>query len=86
MALPHPIQRTRTDEERIEQLAEADGSGAHVIDLSVGIRPWLAGTVTSAVQVQALDDRPPAEAMERGGIVDAGREHAGGEKHEYDPE
>lgn len=83
---PHrTIDRTRTDEERIEHLAEADGNGERAVELDVAVRPWLAGSVVSAVQTQILDGRSPAEAMERG-VVDGGRQNPGAEQDERDPE
>ena len=79
------IRRTRTDQQRIEHLAEADANGARIVELDVAVRPWLAGTIASAVQTQVLDDRSPADAMERGGIL-PDLEHRGSEKHKPDPE
>ena len=79
------IERTRTDAERIEHLAEADGDNARVIQLEVNLRPWLAGTVLSAVQVQTLEDQLPRDAMDHGGIA-ADREQPRAEQHERDPE
>jgi len=57
------IERTATDEERIEQLADADGDAARTIDMDVRIRSWLGGTVSSVTQTQVLDDEltPGAE-------------------------
>jgi hypothetical protein len=63
------LDRTRTDEERIEHLAEADGNGERVVELDIAIRPWAVGTVVSAVQVQRLDGRSPADAMAHGGTT-----------------
>ena len=69
MSKSHTVNRTRTDEDRVEHLADADGHGTHVVNMDVDVRPWLAGTVVSAVQVQALDDDlSPADALERGGL------------------
>lgn len=80
---PRPIRRTRTDTQRIEHLAEAEGNTS--VELEAGTDRWLAGSVVSAVQVQVLDGRTPAEAMDRG-TVDAGPEHGGAEQDERDPE
>ena len=85
MSNSHTVNRSRTDEDRVEHLADADGRGTHVVNLDVGVRPWLAGTVVSAVQVQTLDDDlSPADALERGGL-DL-REEPRAEQHERDPE
>ena len=79
------LRRTKTDADRVEHLAEADGAAAHVVNVDVGIRPWIGGTVTSAVQVQVLgDELSPAEALRHGGL-DA-REDTGAEQHERDPQ
>jgi hypothetical protein len=56
MTQPRRIQRTRTDRQRIEHLAEVDGNRDRVVELEVGVRPWLAGSIVSAVQVQVLGD------------------------------
>lgn len=80
------MERTKSDEDRVEQLADADGRGRHVVNMDTGVRPWLAGSVVSAVQVQVLDDElSPAEALERGGL-DLGGEQPGAKEHERDPQ
>lgn len=62
------VQRTKTDEDRVEHLADADGRGEDVVNLDAGEQPWLAGTISSAVQVQVLRDHvSPREALDRGG-------------------
>jgi hypothetical protein len=53
------IDRTREDSDVIERvLGRSDETGPLSEVIDVGIRPWLAGTVTSAVQltVGAADD------------------------------
>ena len=52
------VRRTKSDADRIEQITslKTDRRAAHVIELDLDVRPWLAGTVVSAVQVQMLDD------------------------------
>ena len=69
MGRRHTIDRTRTDEERIEHLTEADGNGERAVELDIAIRPWAMGTVVSAVQVQRLDGRARADAMTHGGTA-----------------
>ena len=85
MSRPRRIRRTRTDTQRIEHLAEADGNTAHTVELDSGTDRWFAGSVVSAVQVQVLDRRTPAEAMDRG-TVDAGPEHGRAKQDERDPQ
>ncbi len=82
------LTRTRTDEEAIEQLAEADDGGAHVVDLATREDSWLVGTgnVTSAVQVQPLaTGSSPRDALDRQGLLLDG-EHRRAEKDERNPE
>ena len=54
------LRRTRTDADRIEQITwvEVNRGGMHVVDLDLDVRPWLAGTVVSAVQVQVRGEPP----------------------------
>lgn len=85
MGATRRIDRSRTDEERIEHFAEADGDGDRGIGLGIDVRPWLAGSVVSAVQVQVLDGRSPGSALEHGGI-DSGPQDAGAEENEGNPE
>lgn len=85
MNRPRRIRRTRTDTQRIEHLAEADGNTDRLVELEIDTDRWLAGSVVSAVQVQVLDGRTPAEAMDRGS-VDAGPEHGRGKQDEGDPQ
>ena len=77
------VDRTRTDEDRIEHIAEANGT--HVVDLHVDVHPWLGGTVTSTVRVQQLtDDLAPADALEHGTIRRS--EEGRAEEDEGDPD
>ena len=76
-------ERTKTDVDRVEHFADADGT--QVVSLEVDDQPWLAGTVTTAVQVQALSDElSPAEALDRGALGLG--QHGGSEQHERDPD
>jgi hypothetical protein len=67
------IDRTREDADVLERvLGRSDDTGPLSEVIDVGIRPWLAGTVTSAVQLTvpaAADDRaspdePPREKID----------------------
>jgi hypothetical protein len=51
------VRRTKSDADRIEQITslKTDRGVAHVVELDLDVRPWLAGTVVSAVQVEVLD-------------------------------
>ena len=40
MSRPRRIRRTRTDTQRIEHLAEADGNTAHTVELDSGTDRW----------------------------------------------
>ena len=84
MAESPRVKRTKSDEDRVEHLAQADGHATHVVNMDVDTSPWLAGTVVSAVQVQVLgDELSPADALEHGGL-DVGEESRP-EQDERDP-
>ena len=68
------IDRTREDADVLERvLGRSDDTGPLSEVIDVGIRPWLAGTVTSAVQLtvpaaddhRASPDEPPREKDRR---------------------
>ena len=63
------VSRTKTDEERIEQMADADGRAENVVNIEADSTGFVVGTVTSTSQTRVLDDRTtPADAM-RDGVV-----------------
>ncbi len=72
------IDRTREDSDVIERvLGRGDEPGPRSEVIDVGIRPWLAGTVTSAVQltIGAADDHRPHK--DQAGAADDHRPSAG---------
>jgi hypothetical protein len=64
---------TKTDLDRIEQMADADGRAENVVNVEADSRGGLVGRLTSTSQTRVLDDASsPADAMKRGpsGVAD----------------
>lgn len=62
------VHLTKTDADRIEQITSlnANRGGVHVVELDLDVRPWLAGTVVSAVQVQVRGEPPVRNGPRQG--------------------
>lgn len=58
---------TKTDKDRIDQMADADGRAENVVNVETDSRGGLIGRLTSTSQTRVLDDRSsPADAMSEG--------------------
>lgn len=58
------VTRTKTDRDRIEQMADADGRAENIVNIEADERGYLVGTVTSSSQTRVLPDEvSPADAM-----------------------
>ena len=58
------LKRTKTDIDRIEQMADADGRAENIVNIEADQRGNLVGSVTSTSQSRVLPDEvSPAEAM-----------------------
>jgi len=58
---------TKTDKDRIDQMADADGRAENVVNVEADSRGGLIGRLTSTSQTRVLDDRSsPADAMSEG--------------------
>ena len=65
------LQRTKTDSDRIEQMADADGRAENVVNIEADNRGNLVGSVTSVSQTRVLPDEvSPADAMRDGTVPD----------------
>lgn len=61
------IALTKTDKDRIDQMADADGRAENVVNVETDSRGGLVGRLTSTSQTRVLDDlSSPADAMKRG--------------------
>ena len=61
------VELTKTDRDRIEQMADADGRAENVVNVESDSHGGLIGTLTSTSQARVLDDRSsPADAMSEG--------------------
>lgn len=57
----------KTDKDRIDQMADADGRAENVVNVETDSRGSLIGRLTSTSQTRVLDDRSsPADAMSEG--------------------
>ena len=68
------IALTKTDKDRIEQMADADGRAENIVNVETDSQGGLVGRLTSTSQTRVLDDRSsPADAMKRGpsGVPDS---------------
>lgn len=67
------VTRTKTDTDRIEQMADAGGQVENVVNIDAGSRGFGIGSVTSSSQTRVLDEEDsPADAMRGGVVVDTG--------------
>ena len=58
---------TKTDKDRIDQMADADGRAENVVNVETDSRGGLIGRLTSTSQTRVLDDRSsPADAKSEG--------------------
>ena len=67
------VELTKTDKDRIEQMADADGRAENVVNVEADSQGGLIGRLTTTSQTRVLDDRSsPADAMKRGpsGVLD----------------
>ena len=67
------VELTKTDKDRIDQMADADGRAENVVNVVSDSRGGLIGRLTSSSQTRVLDDESsPADAMRRGpsGVAD----------------
>lgn len=67
------VELTKTDKDRIEQMADADGRAENVVNVEADSQGGLIGRLTTTSQTRVLDDRSsPADAMKRGpsGMLD----------------
>jgi hypothetical protein len=67
------VELTKTDRDRIEQMADADGRAENVVNVEADSRGGLIGRLTTTSQTRVLDDESsPRDAMKRGpsGIPD----------------
>ena len=63
------VTRTKTDRDRIEQMADADGRAENIVNIEADSRGYLVGSVTSSSQTRVLpDDESPADAMREGAV------------------
>ncbi len=61
------VELTKTDKDRIEQMADADGRAENVVNVEADSDGGLIGRLTTTSQTRVLDDRSsPADAMKRG--------------------
>lgn len=61
------VELTKTDRDRIEQMADADGRAENVVNVESDSRGGLVGTLTTSSQTRVLDDvTSPAEGMKSG--------------------
>jgi len=68
------IELTKTDKDRIDQMADADGRAENIVNVEADSRGGLIGRLTSTSQTRLLDDTSsPADAMREGaaGVPDA---------------
>jgi hypothetical protein len=66
MAVPR-VELTKTDKDRIDQMADADGRAENVVNVVTDSSGGLIGSLTSSSQTRVLDDESsPADAMRRG--------------------
>ena len=68
------IELTKTDKDRIEQMADADGRAENVVNVETDSSGGLVGRLTTPSQTRVLDERSsPADAMKRGpsGVADS---------------
>jgi hypothetical protein len=61
------VELTKTDKDRIDQMADADGRAENIVNVQADSRGGLISTLTSSSQTRVLDrDSSPADAMKRG--------------------
>lgn len=61
------VELTKTDKDRIEQIASVDGRAENVVNVVADSRGGLIGRLTTSSQTRVLDDRSsPADAMREG--------------------
>jgi hypothetical protein len=61
------VELTKTDRDRIEQMADADGRAENVVNVEADSRGGLVGRLTTTSQTRVLDDlSSPGDAMRRG--------------------
>ena len=68
------VELTKTDRDRIEQMADADGRAENVVNVEADSHGGLIGRLTTTSQTRVLDDRSsPGDAMRAGpsGVGDA---------------
>ena len=68
------VELTKTDRDRIEQMADADGRAENVVNVEADSLGGLIGRLTTTSQTRVLDDRSsPGDAMRAGpsGVDDA---------------
>ena len=64
---PIRVALTKTDRDRIEQMADADGRAENVVNVEADSRGGLIGRLTTTSHARVLDERSsPADAMARG--------------------
>lgn len=63
----HRVELTKTDKDRIDQMADADGRAENIVNVEKDSRGGLIGRLTSSSHTRVLDDESsPADAMRRG--------------------
>ena len=61
------VELTKTDKDRIDQMADADGRAENIVNVEADSRGGLIGRLTSTSQTRVLDDRSsPSDAMREG--------------------
>lgn len=61
------VELTKTDKDRIDQMADADGRAENIVNVVTDSRGGLIGRLTSTSQTRVLDDdSSPADAMSSG--------------------
>lgn len=61
------VELTKTDKDRIDQMADADGRAENIVNVVTDSRGGLIGRLTSTSQTRVLDDESsPADAMREG--------------------
>lgn len=61
------VELTKTDRDRIEQMADADGRAENIVNVETDSQGGLVGRLTSTSQTRVLDDESsPADAMRTG--------------------
>jgi len=61
------VELTKTDRDRIEQMADADGRAENVVNVEADSQGGLIGRLTTTSQTRVLDDRSsPADGMRQG--------------------